>query len=58
MELPKDNFMLMSVINQKLRDYYNSLDELCADLHINRQELCDRLKEAGFEYSEENKKFW
>ena len=30
--LPKDPFILFSVINTKLRDFYPSLDALCADL--------------------------
>ena len=56
--LPKDPMMLMSVINMKLRDIYSSLDELCEDMEVNREELEARLKAAGFEYSPENKRFW
>lgn len=58
MEIPQDPFMLMSFINLKLRDYYDSLDALCEDLGLDKEQLCDKLKSAGFEYSEENKKFW
>lgn len=58
MELPNDPFMLMSVINLKLRDFYSSLDELCEDMNIDREELCRKLADAGFEYNEENNKFW
>lgn len=58
MEIPQDPFMLMSFINLKLRDYYDSLDTLCEDLGLDKEQLCDKLKSAGFEYSEENKKFW
>ena len=58
MEIPQDLFMLMSFINLKLRDYYDSLDALCEDLGLDKEQLCDKLKSAGFEYSEENKKFW
>ena len=58
MELPKDPFMLMSLINLKLRDYYSDLDELCEDLDIDKKLLCEALAKAGFEYSEENNKFW
>lgn len=58
MELPKDPVMLMSLINMKLRDFYGSLDELCQDMDIDKDALCRKLAEAGFEYSEENKKFW
>ena len=52
MELPKDPMMLFSFINMKLRDYYPSLDALCADMNVNR------LKEAGFEYNPSQNKFW
>lgn len=58
MEIPQDPFMLMSFINLKLRDYYDSLDALCEDLGLDKEQLCDKLKSAGFEYSKENKKFW
>lgn len=56
--LPADPAMLMSLINMKLRDNYSSLDELCDDMDISRDELMKRLGEAGFEYSEENRRFF
>jgi hypothetical protein len=56
--IPQDPMMLMSFINMKLRDFYPSLDVLCEDLEISREELEERLGKAGFEYSEENKRFW
>ena len=58
MELPKDPMMLFSVINMKLRDFYPSLDALCDDLHVDKNEIVNRLKEAGFEYNEQQSKFW
>ncbi len=58
MELPNDPMMLFSVINMKLRDNYSSLDKLCDDMHINKSSLINKLKDAGFEYSEEHNKFW
>ena len=58
MNLPQDPMMLFSVINMKLRDQYASLDELCEDMDVNRKELEDKLATFGFEYSEENNKFW
>ena len=58
MNLPNDPMMLMSVINMKLRDFYNDLDALCEDIEIDRRELEERLSKAGFEYSEEQKRFW
>lgn len=56
--LPKDPIMLLSFINMKLRDIYPSLDALCDDLDVNRAELEEKLNSAGYEYSEEHKKFW
>ena len=56
--LPQDPMMLFSVINMKLRDYYRSLDELCEDMNIDKEELIQKLAAFGFEYSEENNKFW
>ena len=58
MELPKDPMMLFSVINMKLRDNYSSLDELCDDLHVEKEDIIGQLKNAGFEYSPEHNKFW
>lgn len=58
MELPNDPFMLLSVINLKLRDFYSSLDALCADMDIDKDELCKKLEAAGFNYDENNNKFW
>lgn len=57
-EYPKDPAMLMSWTNLKLRDYYKSLDELCNDLEIDRNELENKLNQAGFEYNAELNKFW
>ena len=58
MELPKDPMMLFSVINMKLRDCYSSLDELCEDMNVDKDELVNQLKAVGFEYSVEHNKFW
>ena len=57
-DYPKDPVMLMSWTNLKLRDYYKSLDELCEDLEIDRNELEGILNQAGFEYNSELNKFW
>ena len=55
--LPKDPMMLMSVINMKLRDFYTDLDALCYDMDIDKKELEDILRSAGFEYSIDNNRF-
>lgn len=58
MELPQDPFMLLSVVNMKLRDFYKDLDALCDDMNVDKNELIDKLKNAGFEYDEELNKFF
>ena len=55
--LPKDPIMLMSFLNTKLRDRYDSLEALCDDLELNRDELTGRLHEAGFDYDPERNQF-
>ena len=57
LDLPKDPMMLFSVINMRLRDIYPSLDALCDDLHVNKDEIINTLKAAGFEYNAEQNKF-
>jgi len=57
-ELPQDPMILYSAVNMKLRDRYNSLDELCEDLDIDRAEFEHRLAEVGFEYSVRDNRFW
>lgn len=58
MQLPEDPMMLYSALNMKLRDYYNSLDELCDDLGIDRREVEEKLRQVGFEYDAKMNKFW
>ena len=57
-DYPKDPMMLMSWVNMKLRDFYPSLETLCEDLEIDREELVETLGKAGFEYNSELNKFW
>lgn len=56
--LPQDPFMLMSLINMKLRDYYPSLDALCKDMDIEKEALTTTLGSIGMEYNPDTNKFW
>ncbi len=56
-ELPKDPMILLSVVNTKLRNHYDSLDALCQDMGIEKQELTDRLGQIDYEYMEERNQF-
>lgn len=54
-----DDAMLVSAINFLLRDEeFDNLDEICFHYNINRTELENRMLKAGFQYSEQQKRFW
>ena len=57
-DLPRDPFILMSLINMKLRDYYPSLDALCEDMNIEKEILTTTLGSIGMEYNPDTNKFW
>lgn len=57
-DLPRDPFMLMSLINMKLRDHYPSLDALCEDMNIEKEVLTTTLGSIGMEYNPDTNKFW
>ena len=44
--LPKDPVMLLSFINMKLRDQYDSLESLCEDFNVSKEEIIEKLKTA------------
>lgn len=56
--IPSDPFMLMSYVNQQLRDNYDSLDEFCKSMDIDKNELLQKLNAVGFEYNPGTNKFW
>lgn len=58
MEIPKDPMMLFSFVNMKLRDFYSSLDALCEDLDVDKEQIIHILASVGFEYNQELNKFW
>lgn len=55
--LPNDPAILLSVINTRLRDYYSSLDALCEDMNVNKEELIKKLSLIGYEYKPERNQF-
>ena len=55
--IPKDPAMLMSFLNLKLRDYYESLDRLCEELNLDREEICGRLAAADYAYDPVTNRF-
>jgi len=48
--LPQDHYMLLSVVNTKLRDEFSDLDDLCSSLDVDRGRLEEKLAQDGFKY--------
>lgn len=57
MNLPADGFMLLSIVNTKLRDEYSSLKELCEEEDADGEEITARLAELGYFYDESQNSF-
>lgn len=55
--LPQDNYMLLSFLNMKLRDFYDSFDSLCDDLDIDKEEVVNRLESIDYIYDEKINQF-
>ena len=55
--LPNDPVMLLSAVNMRLRDRYQSLDALCEDEDISRRELEEKLAEIGYVYDAQANRF-
>lgn len=57
MNLPKDPYMLLSVVNMKLRDNYSSFEALCDDLDVSSAEISEAMEKIGYTYDNENNQF-
>lgn len=53
----KDPEILYSMVNMKLRDQYESLDDYCYEEDVDREELESILNNAGYYYKEEINQF-
>ena len=42
--LSSNSYVLLSVVNTKLRDFYSNLDDLCNDLDEDKDEIINLLK--------------
>ncbi len=56
-KLPADPVLCLSVVNTKLRDHYQSLDELCQDLEIDKESLVKKLDMIDYVYDETENQF-
>ncbi len=58
MQLPKDPIILYSYVNTKLRNDFESLDDMCEQMGFDKQEIVEKLTAAGFEYCDKLNKFF
>ena len=57
MTLPKDPYMLLSVLNMKLRDNYKSFEDLCEDMDADSAEITAAMEKLGYAYDEKVNQF-
>ncbi len=55
--IPNDPMMLLSYINTKLRDNYESLSALCDDLELNADDIISKLATIDYTYNPELNRF-
>lgn len=55
--MPNDPVMLLSFINMKLRDEYSSLDNLCEDFNVNKEDILEKLENINYFYDKEQNQF-
>ncbi len=55
--LPQAPNILLSYVNTKLRDEYDSLDALCGGLDASPAELAEKLSAAGYAYDPDANQF-
>lgn len=57
MNLPKDPYMLLSVVNMKLRDNYKNFKDLCEDMDVDGAEITSTIDKLGYVYDEVSNQF-
>lgn len=55
--IPKEPVMLLSYINTQLRDFYPTVEELCASLSLDQGELDKTLKGIDYLYDREKNQY-
>ena len=56
-KIPQAPIICLSYVNTQLRDFYSSLELLCDDFMVDRDELIKKLADAGFSYDREQNRF-
>lgn len=55
--LTMDPYILLSIVNMKLRDSFSNLELLCDDYDLEINEIKNRLKSIGYAYHENSNQF-
>lgn len=55
--IPKDPVILLSYVNTQLRDNYNSLEEMCRALDIDKSNIVTILSGIGYSYEPAQNRF-
>ncbi len=55
--LPRDPYILLSVLNTRLRDGFDSPESLCVALDEDPENLERRLREIGYAYDPETRQY-
>lgn len=55
--LSMDPYILLSMVNMKLRDFFSSLETLCEDWDIERELIEVKLETIGYIYNENTNQF-
>lgn len=53
----KDPYLLLSVVNTKLRDEAPTIEELCKTYDVEKKEIVSRLGSIGYQYDKTNNQF-
>ncbi|MDK2807886.1 MAG: hypothetical protein PWP24_620 [Clostridiales bacterium] len=57
MNIPNDPVILLSYINTQLRDFYESLEDLCLSLNLDETLLQDKLASIDYYYDAATNRF-
>ena len=55
--LPQDPMILLSYVNTKLRDQCAGLEDLCAELDVEAEDLCSALARLDYRYDPARNQF-
>lgn len=55
--IPNNPMMLLSFVNMKLRDDYDTLGSMCHSLDIDEDEVLEKLGTIGYRYNKDQNQF-